>query len=118
MLERTRTRARVSYLLKEEASMTELVHERSLEEVRDAQGTRYGRALVFAERQPGGTWAGWVEFVSATGDRVLRTERETTQSTLRDVANWASGLQRTYFQGALLRALRRTAMLSIGVGRT
>src|SRR4051812_47671436 len=88
--------------------MTELVHERLLEEVGDAQGTRYGRALVFAERQPGGTWVAWVEFVSTTGDKVLRTERETTQTTLRGVAYWAGGLQRTYFQGALQRAQRRT----------
>ena len=98
--------------------MTELVHERLLEEIRDAQGTRYGRALVFAERQPGGTWAAWVEFVSATGDKVLRTERETTESTLRDVTSWAGGLQRTYFQGALLRARPRTAVLPVAPGRT
>ena len=96
--------------------MTQLVHERLLEEVRDAQGNRYGRALVFAERQPGGTWAAWVEFVSAGGDKVLRTERETTQSSLDGVAYWASGLQRTYFQGAVLRALRR-AVPAMGGGR-
>ena len=28
----------------------------------------YGRVLVYAERQPAGTWAAWVEFVSASGE--------------------------------------------------
>jgi hypothetical protein len=87
--------------------MPELVHERLLE-LSDAQGTAYGRVLIYAERQPAGTWAAWVEFVSASGDRVVQTDRETTQSTLRDVVYWAMGLQSTYFEGALDRALRRT----------
>jgi hypothetical protein len=50
-----------------------------------------------------------VEFVSASGDRVVQTGRETTQSTLRGVSYWATGLQPTYFEGALDRALRHTA---------
>jgi hypothetical protein len=88
--------------------MTQLVHERLLE-LEDGQGTPYRRALVYAERQPAGTWVGWVEFVSASGDKVLQTDRETTQSTLNGVAYWATGLQPTYFEGALDRASRRTA---------
>ena len=87
--------------------MPELVHERLLE-LRDARGTPFRRVLVYAERQPEGTWAAWLEFVSARGDKVVQTDRETTQSTLRDVAYWASGLQTTYFEGALDRALRRS----------
>ena len=87
--------------------MPELVHERLLE-ISDAQGRSFGRVLIYAERQPEGTWAAWVEFVSASGDRVVQTDRETTQSTLRDVVYWALGLQTTYFEGALDRALRRT----------
>jgi hypothetical protein len=87
--------------------MPELVHERLLE-LSDAQGTSFRRILVYAERQPAGTWAAWVEFVSASGDRVVQTDRETTQNTLRDVVYWAMGLQTTYFEGALDRALRRT----------
>jgi hypothetical protein len=86
--------------------MTELVHERLLE-LSDRTGTTYRRVLVYAQRQPAGTWAAWVEFVSSSGDKVLQTERETTQSTLRDVAYWAAGLQPTYFEGALDRAVRR-----------
>ena len=87
--------------------MPELVHERLLE-LSDARGTPFRRVLVYAERQPEGTWVAWLEFVSARGDKVVQTDRETTQSTLRDVAYWASGLQTTYFEGALDRALRRT----------
>jgi hypothetical protein len=86
--------------------MTELVHERWLE-LRDRQGKTYRRVLVYAEQQPAGTWAAWVEFVSASGEAVVRTERETTQSSLQGVAYWATGLQRTYFEGALDRAFRR-----------
>src|SRR5882762_3235687 len=88
--------------------MTELVHERLLE-LSDGQGTSFRRVLVYAARQPAGTWMAWVEFVSANGDKVVQTDRETTQSTLKGVAYWATGLQPTYFEGALDRALRRTA---------
>jgi len=87
--------------------MPELVHERLLE-ISDAQGRSFRRVLIYAERQAEGTWAAWVEFVSASGDRVVQTDRETTQSTLRDVVYWAMGLQTTYFEGALDRALART----------
>lgn len=88
--------------------MTQLVHERLLE-LTDPQGTAYRRVLVYAEREPAGTWVAWVEFVSASGDKVVQTDRETTQSTLDGVAYWATGLQPTYFEGALDRASRRTA---------
>ncbi|HEY8152393.1 MAG TPA: hypothetical protein VIK51_26040 [Vicinamibacteria bacterium] len=87
--------------------MRELVHERLLE-LHDGEGTPFRRVLVYAERQPAGLWVAWVEFVSASGDKVVQTGRETTQSTLRGVAYWATGLQPTYFEGALDRALRRT----------
>jgi hypothetical protein len=87
--------------------MKELVHERLLE-LHDGQGTSFRRVLVYAERQPAGLWVAWVEFVSASGDKVVQTGRETTQSTLRGVTGWATGLQPAYFEGALDRALRRT----------
>jgi hypothetical protein len=87
--------------------MRELVHERLLE-LQDGQGTPFRRVLVYAERQPAGLWVAWVEFVSASGDKVVQTDRETTQSTLRGVTYWATGLEPTYFEGALDRALRRT----------
>ena len=86
--------------------MAELVHHRMLELV-DREGNAYDRVFVYAEPQRGGTWAGWLEFASPDG-RILQTDRETTQSALEGVAYWATGLQPTYFEGALDRALRRT----------
>jgi hypothetical protein len=88
--------------------MAELVHERTLKLV-DREGTVYDRALVYAEPQTGGTWAAWVEFLPHRGEKVVQTDRETTQSTLQGVAYWAEGLQPTYFDGALERAVRRSS---------
>lgn len=87
--------------------MRELIHQRSLELI-DREGTVYDRGLVYAEPQSTGTWAAWVEFVSEKGDKVLQTDRETTQSTRQGVAFWATGLQPIYFEGALDRAYKRT----------
>lgn len=86
--------------------MTELVHERLLELV-DPDGRVYDRAFVYAETQSSGTWRGWIEFASEDGERVLRTGQETTQSTVDDVAYWATGLELVYFDGAFRRALHR-----------
>ncbi len=87
--------------------MAEIVYERMLA-LADRQGTPYDLAVVYAERQ-GVTWAGWIEFVSVDGDRVVRTDRETTQSSLQGVTYWATGLEPLYFEGALDRAARRTS---------
>jgi hypothetical protein len=88
--------------------MAELVHDHTVDLVAE-DGTGYDRVFVYAEPQSGGTWQAWLEFVSRDGERVLQTDRETTQSSLEGVAYWATGLQATYFEGALDRALRRTA---------
>jgi hypothetical protein len=83
--------------------MAELIHEHSTH-VRTPDGLTY-LASVHAERQPEGTWAGWLEF-TPVGHRApwLRTERETTQPTRDAVAYWASGLEPVYLQGAFERA--------------
>lgn len=86
--------------------MRELVHERALR-VEGPGGRVYDRVLVYAEDQPGKTWAGWIEFVSKDGRDVVRSNRETTQSTVQGVAYWATGLEPVFFEGALQRALRR-----------
>jgi hypothetical protein len=88
--------------------MAELVHHRTLD-VQDRNGSAYDRVFVYAEPQPAGTWQGWLEFVSRDGEIVVQTDRETTQSTLEGVAYWATGLQPTYLEGALDRALSRAA---------
>jgi hypothetical protein len=82
------------------------VHEREIE-LLDSDGVVYARADVYVEPQRQGTWQAWIEFTSLDGSRVVRTDRETTQSTLEGVAYWATGLERTFLQGALDRALRR-----------
>jgi hypothetical protein len=88
--------------------MAELVHERPLR-LTDAAGRVYDSILVFAQPLPGGTWEAWLEFTSEDGALTVRGPRETTQSTLDDVAYWATGLEPVFFEGALERALRRAA---------
>jgi hypothetical protein len=86
--------------------MAELVHERVLRLV-DPSGRVFDRVYVFAE--PGRvTWSAWIEFVSSDESTVLRTDHETSQSNLEAVAYWATGLEETYFEGAMDRAWRRT----------
>src|SRR5438477_5648079 len=86
--------------------MAELVHERTVE-LRDSQGILYNTARVYAHPNGRTTWAGWVEFMPARGGTPVRTGPETTQSNVEGVAYWATGLQPTFFEGALARALAR-----------
>ncbi len=88
--------------------MAELVHEREIE-LSAPDGTVYDRALIYAEPNGRTTWAGFIEFVPSKGDRAVRTAHETTQSNIEGVAYWATGLELVYFEGALVRALRRAA---------
>jgi hypothetical protein len=97
-----------------EVAMAQLVHERLLP-LTDPGGRAYDRAYVYAEAGPV-TWAAWIEFVPTDEGAVLRTGRETTQSSLEAVAYWATGLQPTYLEGALGRAWRRTAERGDGSG--
>jgi hypothetical protein len=63
------------------------------------------RARVYGERMSDGRWAGSLIFVPEGSGRVIATHRETTQSTLADLAYWASGLSEVYLEGALARGL-------------
>jgi hypothetical protein len=47
---------------------------------------------------------GWIEFEPHDGAPALRTRRETTQSSLVDLAHWADTLTDVYLEGALSRA--------------
>jgi hypothetical protein len=67
-------------------------------------GERYA-ARAYMARQPTGLWEAWLVFLSLHDGTALATDRETTQSTRAHVLYWASGLSRTYLQGALERAL-------------
>ena len=84
----------------------ELVHERVIV-LEDKSGVVYDHARVYAERLDTGRWAGFIEFVSADGTSTVRSPRETTQRNLDDMAYWATGLEPTYLEGALERALRK-----------
>jgi hypothetical protein len=90
------------------ANMTELVLQRELE-LRDRHGRAFSHALVYAQRQPSGEWGAWVEFVPVGGEAVVRTEMETSQTSLPAIIDWTGGLTRTYFESALDRACRRPA---------
>jgi hypothetical protein len=87
--------------------MQELVHERMID-LTGPDGTMYKRVFVHAEPNGRTTWAGFVEFLSASGGAAVRTGHETTQSNVEGVAYWATGLEPVYFEGALNRALRRS----------
>jgi hypothetical protein len=63
----------------------------------------YGQAL--GRVAPDGLWEGWIEFVRAGDDEVVRTSRETEQPSRDHVRYWAQGLTQTYLEGALERAL-------------
>jgi hypothetical protein len=87
----------------------ELVHERSIT-LRDDQGTVYDRARVYAVAQADGRWGGYIDFVPDDDGDSVRSPRETTQRSVEDVAYWATGLELIYFEGALDRALRESAV--------
>ena len=57
---------------------------------------------------PDGLWEGWIEFVRAGDDEVVRTSRETEQPSRDHLRYWAQGLTQTYLEGALERALSPT----------
>jgi hypothetical protein len=81
----------------------EVIHAFS-EPFRASQSALYDVRVVGCERRDG-TWIAWLEFADGSG-RVLRTDRETTQSSAEQVKYWAEGLQLTYLDGALDRATR------------
>jgi hypothetical protein len=72
----------------------------------DALHTGDGRAYevrVYGRARADGTCIAWLEFADPSG-RILRTPRETTQSSLEQVKYWADGLEHVYLEGALGRA--------------
>jgi hypothetical protein len=81
----------------------ELIH-RFLEPLWDAEGAAYEVRVLALERSDG-TWIAWLEFTDPTS-RILKTDRETTQSSAEQVQYWAQGLEPTYLEGALDRAKR------------
>lgn len=83
--------------------MENIVHER-LVSLEGDDGQTYALVRVHADPMPGDKWEGWIEFLTETGQRVV-TDRETTQPSRDAVAYWATGLEPTYLEGALARAV-------------
>lgn len=70
----------------------------------DGSGDTY---LVFVQgrSRPHDTWEGWLVFERQRDARRFSTPVETTQPNAQAVLYWASGLENTYLEGALERAL-------------
>lgn len=67
---------------------------------------RFYVARVCGRAAPNGDgWEGWIEFVPGDGSAVLRSRRETRQSSRDDLLYWATGLTRVYLEGSLERTL-------------
>jgi hypothetical protein len=82
----------------------DLIH-RFASRVVDEAGLAYA-ACVYGE-QPAHVWQGWIVFFPVDGGRPLATDRETSQPNRGALEYWASGLQSTYLDGALQRAMAR-----------
>ena len=93
--------------------MNDLVHTYS-EVVRDPEGRAYAPELHAQERIDG-IWETWLEFRGIGRDVLLRTNRESEQANRRAVLHWASGLQPSYFDGALLRMHFRGVAAAFGI---
>lgn len=72
---------------------------------RDGDGRTYDIHL-YGRSRIGNTWQGWIVFVRREDGLTYQTDVETTQSSAEAVQHWATGLSRTYFDGAFERARR------------
>jgi hypothetical protein len=73
-----------------------------------------GRAWVaqaWTSKLPRGGWAGWFAFLPDDGGEPVWTDAETTQGRLVSIHYWASGIEPSYLEGALARALDRPRVL-------
>jgi hypothetical protein len=71
------------------------------------RGGRWYRPRAFGDRQPDGTWDGWLIFYPIDGSLAIAAPGpETTQSTWAVLVVWAADLTPAYLEGALARALR------------
>ena len=70
-----------------------------------AMDGRWFRPRVYGDRQPDGSWDGWLVFFPLDGGPAIASDRETVQRTFDALGLWATGLTRTYLDGALARAI-------------
>ena len=71
----------------------------------DRNGDLY-TVFLFGSSPPHDTWKGWLVFERRRDGRRFTTPIETTQPNREAVLYWATGLEDTYFEGALERAQR------------
>jgi hypothetical protein len=70
-------------------------------------GGRWYRPRAYGDRQPDGTWDGWLIFFPIDGSSAIAPPSpETTQRTWAFLEVWAADLTLAYLEGALARALR------------
>ena len=70
-------------------------------------GGRWYRPQAYGDRQPDGTWDGWLIFFPIGGwSAIAPRGPETTQSTWALLVAWAADLTLAYLESALARALR------------
>jgi hypothetical protein len=82
--------------------MFQLVHQYDF--VTDPLGKPY-YPRAYGQEQLDGMYGGWLVFFPASGGSVVSTDRETTQSTMLTLRDWALSLSLAYLQSALDRAL-------------
>jgi hypothetical protein len=72
------------------------------------RGGRWYRPRVYGDRQPDGTWDGWLIFfpIDDRSSAIAPPNPETTQSTWAVLVLWAADLTLAYVEAALSRALR------------
>src|ERR1051326_5368853 len=72
--------------------------------IRDANGNLYV-VYLYGRDRPSDTWQGWLVFERRRDGTRFTTPVETTQPNKEAVLYWGTGLEETYLEGALERAL-------------
>jgi hypothetical protein len=85
------------------------------ESMSTASGAWY-RPRVYGDVVADGTWGGWIVFFPVSVGPVFSTRRETTQTSLAALRNWAMALDQIYLEGAFVRALDASAGVPIKSG--
>jgi hypothetical protein len=82
--------------------MSELIHEFTTQ-VKDRDADAYV-VQAWGRRMDDGRWEGWLVFLPVARGFTRRTGRETTQTNLKALAYWVTGLEPIYLEGALGRS--------------
>ena len=80
-----------------------------------AEGRFYVSRVCGRAAPDGDGWEGWIEFVPGDGSEVLRSRRETRQSSRDGLLYWATGLTQVYLEGSLERTLSPERVVPVAV---